>query len=423
MVKRAVLVGCNYANTNAALNGCINDVSIIYQILTERYGFSADDITILIDSRNPLPTGKNIKAALLRMVKSAVPGDVLFFHFSGHGVQVPSEDPKWIEKDGKDECIVPCDFNLIVDHDLKTIINQVPQGARFTMISDCCHSGTMLDGENVEIEGPKEDKRPGLISMLISAAVGQGRNFDLEADDLVVENRSLPLHVLEDVLRQKTGHDVNRGGNIHASLAELFGKDASKTSRKIRRIFTRIDSKLSEKFGKLFSGGDGKKTKRRGLFGSALGFVQDAFSGDSNTSAPPPPSSCASGYGGPADEESYYAHGYFDAAADAVEGHDDDDDDDDDDDAAKPQVPIEVPVLVTGCQSHETSADACPSGDKSKAFGALTNAISNVLAAYPNGLSNRDLVMNVRELLKSQRFPQNPCLECASPNAHVPFIC
>ena len=36
-------------------------------------------------------------------------------------------------------------------------------------------------------------------------------------------------------------------------------------------------------------------------------------------------------------------------------------------------------VLITGCQSNETSADACPSGDPNKAFGALTNALTTTI--------------------------------------------
>ena len=72
------------------------------------------------------------------------PGDTLFFHYSGHGTQVPTDhdDP---EVDGLDEAIVPVDMNLIVDDDLRLILCQLPLGARMTMLADCCHSGTMMD--------------------------------------------------------------------------------------------------------------------------------------------------------------------------------------------------------------------------------------------------------------------------------------
>jgi hypothetical protein len=38
-------------------------------------------------------------------------------------------------------------------------------------------------------------------------------------------------------------------------------------------------------------------------------------------------------------------------------------------------------ILITGCQANETSADACPSGDPNKAFGALTNALTTSINA------------------------------------------
>ena len=56
------------------------------------------------------------------------------------------------EKDGKDEAICPTDMNLICDDDLRLIFKPLPEGTIFTMISDCCHSGGMLDHTEVQIE-------------------------------------------------------------------------------------------------------------------------------------------------------------------------------------------------------------------------------------------------------------------------------
>jgi len=82
-------------------------------------------------------------------------------------------------------------------------------------------------------------------------------------------------------------------------------------------------------------------------------------------------------------------------------------------------------VLVTGCQSFETSADACPGGDKSKAYGALTHSIEGVVKSQhgSGNLSNYQLVKSVRETLAKEGFSQNPCLECSDANAQAPFIC
>jgi hypothetical protein len=115
MGKRAVLVGCNYPATEAELAGCVNDVLRMKRSLVERFGFSEEDISILVDTDSSLgakPTGVNIKQALHELVRGSKHGDVLFFHYSGHGVRLPVEpgDP---DTTGFDECIVPCDMNLI----------------------------------------------------------------------------------------------------------------------------------------------------------------------------------------------------------------------------------------------------------------------------------------------------------------------
>lgn len=89
MVKRALLVGCNYPGTNAELSGCVGDVWGWKSLLEDCYGFDPDNIKVYIDTDGdyPKPTGKNIKDALKEAVAQSGDGDILFFHFSGHGVQ------------------------------------------------------------------------------------------------------------------------------------------------------------------------------------------------------------------------------------------------------------------------------------------------------------------------------------------------
>ena len=73
----AVLIGINYPGTKAELRGCVNDVRRMYKCLVERYGFSEEDITVLIDTDDSYtkPTGKNIRKALADLVGSADSGD------------------------------------------------------------------------------------------------------------------------------------------------------------------------------------------------------------------------------------------------------------------------------------------------------------------------------------------------------------
>jgi len=113
----ATLVGCNYAGTENELQGCINDVHAMRTVLLDRFGFAPGDVTVLTDDHKPgagvLPTGAAVKRALFDMVARATPGDVLFFHFSGHGTVVDQPVSGHAAGARHDEAIVPCDFNLI----------------------------------------------------------------------------------------------------------------------------------------------------------------------------------------------------------------------------------------------------------------------------------------------------------------------
>lgn len=139
MTKRGLIVGINYTGTGNDLQGCINDALNMQALLSSR-GF--DHLELLLEKD---ATTAGIKAALARLVAGAVPGDVLVFHYSGHGSQLPSK----LEADGFEEIICPIDLNwttrVITDADLKQVFNGVPKGANTTLILDCCHSGDALN--------------------------------------------------------------------------------------------------------------------------------------------------------------------------------------------------------------------------------------------------------------------------------------
>lgn len=147
--KKALLVGINYPGTSSQLNGCVNDVMLMNDIIRKNYAFCKDnamEIRMLTDSS---ATTKNILDRLKWLVDGAKPGDILLFQYSGHGTQYPVADyTNNEEPDGLDEVICPIDFdwraNVIKDNDLREIFKNVPAGVNLTVISDSCHSGTLL---------------------------------------------------------------------------------------------------------------------------------------------------------------------------------------------------------------------------------------------------------------------------------------
>ena len=114
MAKKGVLVGCNYPGKPSELHGCVNDVWNMHKLLVDKYGFSEDDITVLIDTDHNYiePTGANIRQALHDLISGSAPGDILYFYYSGHGTRLPADDDE-NDETGYDECIAPTDLNLI----------------------------------------------------------------------------------------------------------------------------------------------------------------------------------------------------------------------------------------------------------------------------------------------------------------------
>jgi hypothetical protein len=91
------------------------------------------------------PTRRNILQKLTNMVHDTQPGETLIFHFSGHGGQFIDIFPR-DEKDFLDEFILPVDIpRFITDDRLHAIASKISPGANFLMISESCHSGTILD--------------------------------------------------------------------------------------------------------------------------------------------------------------------------------------------------------------------------------------------------------------------------------------
>ena len=145
MARRALLVGLNhYPNPANNLKGCINDVLQTSKLLQEAYGFDdARQIRVLTDER---ATTAAIVDRLRWLVGGSQAGDVLVFHYSGHGSQVRDRHGDELD-DGLDEIICPYDLDWdhpFTDDDLHEIVATLAPGANLTVILDCCHSGTGL---------------------------------------------------------------------------------------------------------------------------------------------------------------------------------------------------------------------------------------------------------------------------------------
>lgn len=142
MSRKAVLIGVNrYRMPGADLRGCVNDVKNMKAVLTRQYGFKAADIGVLTDFA---ASKKAVQSAIATLVKGARSGDVVYVHFSGHGSNVP--DKNGDEADHRDEILCPTDLDWkdpLLDDWLRVTFDSVRAGVNLTVITDCCHSGSI----------------------------------------------------------------------------------------------------------------------------------------------------------------------------------------------------------------------------------------------------------------------------------------
>ncbi len=166
--KLALLVGINDYNSAgiSSLNGCVNDVYLQKYLLMYRFGFKEEDIVTVFDDpdgKSLLPTRANILQAFQEhLIDQAKPGDVVVFHYSGHGAQVDDPAPITFDAcptfDGKlNGTMVPRDGAVVSQSDRGVVVPDIMGRSLFllthaidtdhvTVVLDSCFSGSGTRG-------------------------------------------------------------------------------------------------------------------------------------------------------------------------------------------------------------------------------------------------------------------------------------
>jgi hypothetical protein len=201
--KFGLFVGINaYTGGISPLRGCVNDATQMRDVMTGRFGFKAADTTLLTDAA---ATRDAILANLNKYATLAGPGDLVVFHYSGHGTLFPDKYSEELdetkltyvaapneagqmevlyERGTYDSAIVPVDArlrtsgkpwrNLILDDELYAIFGGITRkGAQVVLISDSCHSGSIDRAK-------KSDALPRAQSLATVFGVRRFSELDLE---------------------------------------------------------------------------------------------------------------------------------------------------------------------------------------------------------------------------------------------------
>lgn len=156
MAKKAILVGINLYKSINGLNGCLNDITNVRDILKTYFKFENANIRLLADSR---ATDDAIIDRFGNMVVGSSPGDKLIFGFSGHGSHRRDRNGDELS-DGEDELICPYnmdwDNHFILDDTFAEIIAQLPKDVELEIILDCCYSGSGTRNSLIIEEHPRQ---------------------------------------------------------------------------------------------------------------------------------------------------------------------------------------------------------------------------------------------------------------------------
>jgi hypothetical protein len=98
--KRALIVGMVYPDNKPecpTLSCVYNHVLYIRDCLIKRYGFPAENVTVMMDDETSLssciPTLQNVMDHLYDMILKSKAGDISVCYLSGHGGRFTVEDP------------------------------------------------------------------------------------------------------------------------------------------------------------------------------------------------------------------------------------------------------------------------------------------------------------------------------------------
>ena len=162
--KRALSIGIDAYEKINHLDGCVNDVTLMRQLLVDVFGFDSANMKLLTNGE---ATRVNILAALDALVAATQDNDIVVVHYAGHGSQMT--DLEGDEPSGLDSTIMPVNSegwsgenHDITDDEIHLRLLKLGQKTDYiTLIFDCCHSGTITrDAFGGKARSAPPDRRP-----------------------------------------------------------------------------------------------------------------------------------------------------------------------------------------------------------------------------------------------------------------------
>jgi hypothetical protein len=151
-----------------------------------------------------------------------------WIHYSGHGSYQKDSDGD--EADGYDEGFVPSDYEtkgILIDDVINKVISCFNPKTKILFISDCCHSGSILDlryGWSEDMQCVVENKKCTVRAPVIMISGCRDSQTSADAYDLLGDHKSIGALTasIVNVLRKYPKYVNNIFAFIHAVRNELY---------------------------------------------------------------------------------------------------------------------------------------------------------------------------------------------------------
>jgi hypothetical protein len=147
------------------LDGPVNDIALMRELLETRFRVPKENIVTLIDAQ---ATHTGIQKAFATLAERVDPGDFVYIHYSGHGSQ--ARDQNGDEPSGWDQTWVGYgaranklkgldDYDVLDDEINEWLIPLYQKTDRVVFVSDSCHSASVSRGELRGVRAAPVDPR------------------------------------------------------------------------------------------------------------------------------------------------------------------------------------------------------------------------------------------------------------------------
>ena len=217
-----------YEGWDGQLAACEADAKDM-EALAKAQGFKSRSLLL-----TKAATAAAVTAAILGAAKTLKSGDLFFLTYSGHGGQV--QDTNSDEKDRMDETWV-CYDRQLVDDELYDLWAKFKSGVRILVLSDSCHSGTVLREIPAFVSGgPRIRAMPTTVALKVQkahAALYRKIQDEHPAAESAVVKASVLL--VSGCMDNQTSLDGPRNGLFTGTLKQVWSNGSFKGNyRKLR---------------------------------------------------------------------------------------------------------------------------------------------------------------------------------------------